>query len=123
MSKILLLTQLKEQLIVFFDELIELLPSENDLVIIRIFIKDKIPITDIMNYVIHKLIPLKPLVKAEDDKFFLDNNILFEQIDQNKVNHFKRLWNSNALDKDDRKTIWKWFATFIYLAEKYSNEK
>ncbi len=123
MSKILLLSQLKEQLVLFFDELIELLPLESDLVIIRIFINDKIPITDVMNYVIRKLIPLKNLVQTTDDKFFINNNILFEQLDQHKVNHFKRIWTTGNLDSDDKKTIWKWFATFIYLAEKYSGSE
>ena len=121
MSELDLLIQLKENLIIFFDELIELLPEEPDLVIVRIFLKDKIPITDVMEYIINTLVPLKDLVIKKDDTFFMNHNILFEKLDENKVNHFKRLWSSNALDAENRGTIWRWFHSFIYLAEKYEN--
>ena len=119
MSQLDLLKQLKDQLIIFFDELIELLPGEPDLIIVRIFLKDKIPVETIMKYMKDKLVPLKQLVKDKDDTFFLQNNILFEEIDTNKVNHFKKLWESKKLDKENKETMWKWFRSFIYLAEKY----
>ena len=48
-QKTVILKQLKEQLVLFFDELIDILPKEPDLIIIRIFIKDKFPTEDIMN--------------------------------------------------------------------------
>lgn len=123
MSELDILIQLKEQLIFFFDELIELLPTEPDLIIIRIFIKDKFPIADIMNYMITKLVPLKHLVVNKDEGFFINNNILFEEVDSKKVNHFKKLVRSGKLDEDDKEVIWKWFRGFIYLAEKYISIK
>jgi len=118
-----LLVRLKTTLIDFFDELIELLPEEADLVVARIFLNDQIPIEDIMNYIVYKLIPLKEMVVEQNDKFFLENNILFEQLDENKVNHFKRIWENKVLETDDRNTIWKWFRSFIFLAEKYNGTK
>jgi len=120
MSQLDLLRQLKDELIFFFDELIELLPEEPDLVIVRIFLKDKIPIVDIMEYIVNELIPLKPMVLQRDDRFFVNHNILFTKIDENKVNHFKRLWTCGSLDKENKETIWRWFRSFIYLAEKYT---
>lgn len=127
MSQYSLLVQLKEQLVFFFDELIELLPDEPDLVIVRIFIKDQIPIVEVMDYMIRRLVPLEHLTKTKDDSFFLNNNILFEKVDNNKVNHFRRLWLSGKLDDEDKNTIWKWFRGFIYLSKKYKeimdNEK
>ena len=119
MSEIDLLIQLKEQLVFFFDELISLLPEEPDLVIVRIFLKDKLPIFDVMEYIVHQLIPLKPMIKQKDDNFFINHNILFEKLDDNKVNHFKRLWLSGKLDKENKETIWRWFTSFVFLAEKY----
>ena len=119
MSQLDYLVKLKTNLIDFFDELIELLPSESDLVVVRIFLKDQIPIQDIMNYIIATLIPLKPLVTEKNDDFFLDNNILFERLDSNKVNHFKRLWLDKSFDDENKDTMWRWFESFIYLAEKY----
>ena len=121
MSKTDILKQLKEQLILFFDELIDTLPDEPDLIIIRIFIKDKYPVEDIMKYLMKKFIPLRNCILKEDEGFFLNNNILFEEMDNTKVNHFKRIWRSETLSEDDRKVIWKWFKGFLYLAEKYAN--
>ena len=121
MSKLDILKKLKEQIIMFFDELIEILPQEPDLIIIRIFVKDKYPIEDIMKYIVKKFIPLKNSIMNKDEGFFLNNNILFEELDSNKVNHFKRIWRSKSLNEDDRKVIWLWFKGFLYLAEKYDN--
>jgi len=120
MSTLDILIQLKDQLIFFFDELIDILPEEPDLVIVRIFLKDKIPIMDVMEYIIKKLIPLKAMVIERNDAFFMNHNILFDRLDSNKVNHFKRLWTSGSLDNQNKETIWKWFRSFIYLAEKYN---
>jgi hypothetical protein len=114
-----ILKNFKNNLITFLDELINQFPQESDLIIARIFLKDQIPILDIMNYVCFKLIPLKHLVKNRDEHFFLDNNILFDNFQKNKVNHFKKLWRSGLLDTEDKEIIFKWFDTFLYLAEKY----
>ena len=119
-QKTVILKQLKEQLVLFFDELIDILPKEPDLIIIRIFIKDKFPTEDIMNYIITKLVPLKQMIINKDEGFFLENNILFEQVDSKKVNRFKCLWRSETLEDDDREMLWKWFYSFVYLAEKYT---
>lgn len=117
-----ILTQLKTNLVNFLDELIETVPNEPDFVIFRIFINDQIPITDIMQYIVDKLCPLQELVKNKDEHFFLNHNVLFERLGQkgtSRVNHFKKLWMSGTLDKDDKDTIWKWFNSFLYLANKY----
>ena len=72
-----------------------------------------------MNTVIAKLLPLKELVKKRDESFFINNNVLFDKLDKNKVNHFKKLWRSDKLDAEDRKVIWQWYDLFISLTEKY----
>ena len=76
-----------------------------------------------MQYFIMTVLPLRQYVKKKDAAFFLQHNILFGKLDRNKVNHFKRLWGSNALDEDDRAVIWAWFDCFIKLAEKYQKCK
>ena len=118
-SKIQILIDFKTSLVNFFDELIEQFPEEGDLVVIRIFLNDQVPIVDVMNTVISKLLPLKELVKKRDESFFINNNVLFDKLDKNKVNHFKNLWRSDKLDVEDRKAIWKWYDLFISLTEKY----
>lgn len=116
-----LLIQLKNQLISFIDELIESFPAETDFVVFRIFIKDRIPITDIMKYICTNLCPLKKQVEEKDEKFFKDHDLLFDKFEEGrvkKVNHFKNLWLSNVSD-EDRITLWNWFYSFICIGNKY----
>ena len=119
MDRIQILTDFKTNLVNFIDELIEQFPEEQDLVVIRIFLNDQIPIADVMNTFISKILPLSDMIKKRDENFFINNNVLFEKLDKNKVNHFKKLWRSSKLDAEDRKIIWKWYDLFLSLAEKY----
>jgi hypothetical protein len=121
MSEIHILKSLKSELTTFFDELISLMPEEGDIVIIRFWIGDKFPIQDIMEHIIANLLPIKDLVKTRNEDFFLKNNVLFDQLDSNKVNYFKKLWCSGTLDEDDKVVIWKWFQRILLRAEKYQN--
>ena len=123
MSEIKILKEFKNSLITFIDELIPQFPEEGDLVIIRIFLKDQVPIADVMNHIIHMILPLKQLVVSKDESFFLDNNVLFTALNSGKVNHFKKLWRSGRLDNEDKNVVWKWMTSFIYLAEKYQKIK
>jgi hypothetical protein len=123
MSEIEILKQFKNSLISFLDELIVQFPEEGDIVIFRIFIKDRIIISNIMNYFVQKILPLKKMVDERNEDFFLNHCSIFEDINndtqKNKVNKFKKLWRSNCLDEDDRIVIWKWFDSFMFLSEKY----
>lgn len=118
-----ILTEFKNSLITFIDELITQFPEEGDFVIIRIFLKDQVPIVDVINHVIRDILPIKMLVTAKDENFFLENNVLFGSLNKNKVNHFKKLWRSGRLDTDDKNVVWKWMESFIFLAEKYQKIK
>jgi hypothetical protein len=128
MSDFDILSQFKTNLISFFDELIDQFPDEGDLVIVRIFLKDQIPIEDVMKMVVVNLNKddelLKKMIKERNENFFLENN-LFDNSSKNKdkILHFKKIWRSNRLDDDDRQTIWRWIDTFVYLANKYSKNK
>jgi len=42
-----------------------------------------------------------------------------EEVDKNKVNRFKTLVQSNNVDDEDIKIFFRWFESFIYIAEKY----
>lgn len=120
MSSIDILNEFKRQMINFLDELIDQFPDEQeDLIVVRVFLKDQIPIVNVMSYFIREVLPLKKYVVSKNDAFFIENNVLFGFLDRNKVNHFKRIWRSEKLDDDDKAVIWAWFATFITLAEKY----
>jgi hypothetical protein len=119
-SKIQILSEFKTNLVNFLDELIEQFPEEGDLIVLRIFLNDQVPIADIMSTFVRKLLPLKDMVKKRDQSFFLNNNILFEKLNKDKVNHFKTLWLSPKLDSDDRDVIWAWYDLFISIAERYT---
>ena len=114
-----ILTEFKRQLLNFLDELIDQFPSEEDLIVVRVFLADQIPIASVMSYFITEVLCLKEFVVNKNEAFFLNNNVLFGYLDKNKVNYFKRMWRSGNLDDDDKAVIWAWFMTFISLAEKY----
>jgi hypothetical protein len=126
MSEVLILQEFKNNLISFFDELIDLFPTEPDLVIIRIFLKDQIPIEEVIN-IFNNTINMdnqkfKKMIKDRNELFFLESNI-FDSISKTKVVHFKKLWRSDQLDDDNKDVIWKWIDSFVYLGEKYAKVK
>ena len=118
-SSVDILNEFKRQMVNFLDELIDQFPSEEDLIVVRVFLKDQIPIVSVMSYFIREILPLKKFIVTKNELFFIDNNVLFGYLDKNKVNHFKRIWRSGNLDDDDKAVIWAWFSTFVTLAERY----
>lgn len=113
------LSLFQSQMVDFLDELIGQFPSESDLIIVRVFFKDQIPIVDVMNSVIQYVLPFKEKITNKDESFFLEDEQLFSAFSGKKVVHFKRLWCSPGLEKDDKDAIWAWFQSFIVLAERY----
>jgi hypothetical protein len=55
MSEIEILSQFKQQLVSFFDELIAMFPNEGDFIIMRLFLANNIPIKDVMNIFILRI--------------------------------------------------------------------
>jgi hypothetical protein len=122
MSSVQLLQVLKTQLVLFFDELIALHPEEKDFLVMRFFIKDQVPITEVMQYITRKLVPLESYIKNRDERFFLEHQVLFEELkdhNNSKVNYFKRMWLQS--DAENKQVFWNWFQYFVTLAKKYSN--
>jgi hypothetical protein len=115
----LILNEFKKGLISFFDELIEQFPEQGDLVVIRILLKDQLPVTQIMNHFIQNVLPEKNLIKERNQKFFTESNALFGLLGNDRASNLKNLWKSPKLDKDDRDVMWKWMDTFIMMVEKY----
>jgi len=116
------LREFKSQLIIFFDELIENFPEEGDLVIARLFIANQVPIVDLMNDFNHHMNKddkrVRKMIKDRREDFFMHNTLFTSH--KTNLNHFKKLWRSGILDKDDKEIIWKWVDTFIFLGDKYS---
>lgn len=123
MSELEILIEYKKQIVTFLDELISQFPHEGDLIILRLFISNQIPIKDAMDKFIHKINKndgeLRKYVKERNETFFLEHSV-FDYLGKDKISHFKRLWRSDQLDDDDKNIIWNWIDAFIYLGDKYT---
>ena len=121
-------------LVAFMDELIDQFPTEPGLIFARILLKDQIPIETTMKNFLLKIEQndgeLKKMIERKDENFFLENNVFsltstdgeHYSIQGGTVNHFRNLWLSN-LDDDDRLIMWKWFETFVVIADKYQESE
>jgi len=123
-KKLNLIREFRMVLVSFLDELIEQFPHEGDFVIIRIFIKDQVPMADVLGRFIRDLLPFANQVKDRNERFFLDNTLLYTgaSIADNKVNHFKNLWLSDQLDTNDRETVWQWMDALNKIATQYQKQ-
>ena len=113
-----ILKTFKSTLISFIDELISQYPNDSELILIRIFLKDQIPIQSIMNEFLLKLNTYKPMIEKKDDAVFEDDDFLtFGQ--QSGLTNLKKLWKANNIDDEDKDIIWEWLNSFVFLCEKY----
>lgn len=122
-SVINILQRFKSGYMQFIDELLEQFPDEPDLIIIRVFFEDQVPVSVVADAFIQHVLPHRDMIAKRDEKFFLENNHIFGMLDTGKVLHFKKLWTSKRLDKDDRDAIWAWFSTFCTLMDAYCKIK
>lgn len=126
MSEINILSIFKTNLISFVDELIGQFPREPDLIILRIFLKDQVPIQDVMSKFIYAINKddqkTKKDIKDRNDIVFLKNEI-FDGISKSKPINFAKFWKSETLDVSDKETIWRWLDSFVVLSEKYTKAK
>lgn len=111
----------REQFVIFLEELYEQFPEEADLVIVKIFIKDQIPLITIMDYIVKWLIPCVDKIKKKDEDFFLNNDDMFSKLPNAKVLRIKTLWQSGKLTNDDKDIIWDWFNVFSNICTKYQH--
>lgn len=126
MAETQILIQFKNSLISFIDELIEQFPQEPDLIILRIFLKDQIPIEDVMTkftYTINKNDQeLKKYITERNEYVFLESDV-FDGIAKSKSINFKKLWRSGNLDSEEKETVWKWVDSFVKLSDLYNKAK
>jgi len=126
MSEINILSIFKTNLISFIDELIGQFPQEPDLIIMRIFLKDQVPIQDVMLKFIYAINKedqkIKKEIKDRNDIVFMKNEI-FESISKSKTINFAKLWKSDILDDADKETIWRWIDSFVTLSERYTKTR
>lgn len=116
-----LLNILHDQLVLFFDVLMDYLPSEQPkLLVMQLFVKDTVPMTDVIQYIVKNLVPLEERVQRKEEEYFMNHAVLFEGLEDHAttVNHFKKLWEDNK-EPEEREAIWKWLTFFIRLGKQY----
>lgn len=129
-KKIKLLTHFRSQIIKFMDELIGQFPKRSEFYFIRIFVKDQIPLEDVLGRFIKIVLPYRYIIKKKDADIIFDNDIITKGIigvsEKQYVNEnlesaeiFKELWLADELSDDDREVIWQWFNVFIEIAHSY----
>ena len=112
----------KTQVLKFIDELIDQFPKEDQFIVIRVFVKDQIPLTDVLGRFIQEVLPLHSIIENRDTDFFLNNDAIYRSlgdIGKNGVDKLKILWQSNYLDDDDREQIWNWMYLLIKISKKH----
>ena len=118
---------LHKNLVSFFDELIDMFPSEGDFVVYRILVKDRVPMAQIVNYMSMYLLPEKDVVKTAIKNALSGNvapfneriNEMFTRFGGNNdptSMGYKKLFDN--MDADSKVAIWKWLHVFIHLLEK-----
>lgn len=112
-----LLHLFKKNMVDFIDELIEQFEEEGDLIVMRFFFSEQLPIEHIMNHFIKYIYPHKDMIHAKNERFFLERDNIFGSSPKEKVIHFKTLY--QRMNDDDKKTLWIWFESFISICEKY----
>ena len=126
-SEVQALQAFHKNIVIFCDELIEMFPNEPDFVVYRIMVKDRVPITEIVQHMSTYLLPEKEFIKnalksATNGNImpFTDRiNQLFSEFGGEKYSeakNYKQLF--EQMDDDSKIAIWKWLLAFIHLLEK-----
>ena len=118
-TETLILKEFKKNLIDFIDELIDLYPSEGDLIKLRIFLNDQNDIKETMKTLVFYLNKddqiFKKHIKENNDSILDECN---DFVDKNKLGRLKKLW---RLSSNNKQTIWKWIDSLVYLSDIYVN--
>jgi hypothetical protein len=121
LNKVDILKLFKTNLIKFLDALIEQMPSEGDLIFLRIMFDSQIPMEEAISIFCERIMPYQEMVKTKDDRFFLEGTDLFSGLQKEKVSYFKDLWLSPQFTSEDKDEIWKWFRLFLNIAIKWQS--
>lgn len=127
MSSETILLQFHSSLVTFLDELIKLFPDEEDFIRLRIYLKDQISIQIVMDNFIYALNRdnniMKTFIKDRNISGIMDNCVVTDNLNREKIIYFKKLWYSPRFFNEDRKMIWKWIDSFVGISDKYSKIK
>lgn len=117
-----LIAYFRDKLVNFIDEIIEQFPDKPDFVLVKLIVKDKVSMTDVMGRYIQTVIPEKDVIVNRNLDFFKKDFVKGYEDWPNLNRIFlevKSLYFSDRLDDDERDTIWKWMDLFLRICEKY----
>lgn len=114
-----LLLLFKKNMIEFLDELITQFEEEGDLIVMRFFLSEQVPVELLMEQFNRIVMPNIELIRKRDEQFFLEHDNIFGASPKDKVLHFKELY--LKMQKEDRDTLWDWFHLFVSICEKWKN--
>ena len=117
-----LIAYFRDQLVKFIDEIIEQFPDKPDFVLVKLIVKDKVSMTDVMGRYIQTVIPEKDVIVNRNLDFFKKDFVKGYEDWPNLNRIFlevKSLYFSDRLDDDERDTIWRWMDLFLRICEKY----
>jgi hypothetical protein len=123
LSKIDILRIFKDNLLDFLDDLVNHFPHESDFVMLQLVCSDS-PIEPIIDKFSKIIIPYKKMVEEENEVFFLEkcSTILkdIKSLNTDKIDHFKRIWTSPRMTRDDKKQMFRWFKLFLSLSVQWT---
>ena len=121
MSKSVYENKFKSSLLQFLDELIEQYPTYPSIVIVRIFIKDRMTAEKVIKMYVVEVLPYYSLIEKKNEILFTDLNVIYKSCfganSEKDIQNLKDIWkNSN---EENKKAIWKWIDFFSLLSNKY----
>lgn len=127
LSKLQYIKIFKEKMVDFFDELLEQIPNEPSLYLLRVFINDKIPASWVLGRFMKDGLKYKKFIDARNDKIFLESDFLYgsyvKELGKNDLSKFNKFWSdeSRYLSKQAKQTVWEWMDFFFKISEAYHN--
>ena len=115
-----LLILYKKSLLEFIDLLIEWLPQDQDVLMMRIMVADQLLIEDVMDRFITHVYPYREQIMQEREEYFLSDPQIFNTVkDQSRVLSLKRLWTDPKFTAEDKQRTWEWMKLFVGFVDKY----
>ena len=119
-SKVRQLENFKTLLVRFIDELAEMFPKESDFVVARHMIKDKVLITDVIEYFKLFVLPYKADIQDRSksviiSRIFSIGNANGADLPRDKIDRYSKIY--DGLAPEDRTSLWEWVEVIVAKVE------
>lgn len=106
----------------FIDSLLEVLPHESQLVVIKVYIHTHMSKQKLIKKFIKKIMPVKELILRRDEDFFVRGDYIDNLFSNNVVQalfkfNFRPIW--TMLNVSNRESVWMWFHALVKIADEY----